>query len=255
MVNVYLTTGNYYKVVSSFQNYHAENFIEELKSLNPNIKKIILALGVTMSDIIWHNIIHKKHFLYLKKTENIEDAGTYVYRKGKKYVYHLYKDCKALNNFEYLDFKTPIDILERKDKHFLNSFREWFKSNYNEISLDELVSKYNSEFCVENHLKPITTFEKETIKKFKIEYFPIKQNFNVMDKEIEVNELLNNFKERIEDKARFKSKAIELILEYFFWYFEDDIKRDNDYLVIDNFGLSHCLKCEARRKEDYNKSI
>ncbi len=257
MVDVYITRSNYYKIVQSYQNYNSENILENLKNTHPQIQKIISEFNFSWQDILWYKTINHKTLYYIQKVENVEDSGRYIYTKGKKYVYHLYENCCGLNNLDYSDFKTPQSIVKKNDLHFTNNFREWFKSSLENHSLNEVLERYNSEFCQTHKLETIEGFEKISRNKSELKILNLKQNFGVKEKEFEVKYLIHQFKNTLGDDNLFviKQKAYELIFEYFLWYFEKGVERANDYFSLDTFGLKHCHRCESKRMEEYNKTL
>lgn len=105
---------------------------------------------------------HKDEIIVFKKAEIKVDEEKYIFFKGGKPKYHLFKDCEGLVR-DFKDFFIPKEI---KDLGLSDELRNWFNQNNftADTPQDVLISRYNSYFPIkykDKGIKPIQGFLRE----------------------------------------------------------------------------------------------
>lgn len=189
----------------------------------------------------------------LKQVYELPDSKKYVFSKGGKVKYHLFKDCSALNR-EFLDFIIPPEISEGKVQ-LVDEYRSWFKSqNFKEdfengtLNHEMVILKYNSSFAKKHGLAELNK-----------DYKLIQRIDNTGSREYTFNFNYDSFKQKVDDLILERhylccSPTLNYLskFDYLISHSQSDIEEKVSQILnedfIKNYGFSNLINFWKKHK-------
>lgn len=146
-----------------------------------------------------------------------KDMLLYVFEHPGAYKYHLFENCKYLNN-DFNNYKIPNEVSD-KGIELVNEYRNWFiKNGFDKVegNEDEIIAKitfkYNTSFAPLNKLPRLSEDYKLIINIKNSTYEISKQFYSLMNVQDKIRKLINDY------RKNFNNRTISNLME--FSYFE-----------------------------------
>ncbi|GLB52782.1 hypothetical protein NBRC110019_18220 [Neptunitalea chrysea] len=160
LVVAFVTEFTFNKLASDFEledfyiHISKQFFIE---NIYPEPKLYSIFSQINLRKLYVYKFILENHdnLKIYKFIEKEKDSKLYVFARGGKQKYHIFRDCKTLNN-DFKDYHIPREV---KENELINEFRAWFEyHNFKEKKLPDreltalVVFRYNTSFSVKHKL-------------------------------------------------------------------------------------------------------
>ncbi|MBA5791540.1 hypothetical protein H1R17_12750 [Flavobacterium sp. xlx-214] len=148
-----------------------------------------------------------------------KDMLLYVFEHPGAYKYHLFENCKYLNN-DFNNYKIPDEVSDRGIE-LVNEYRNWFiKNEFDKVEGSERVAKitfkYNTSFAPLHKLPRLSGDYKLIINIKNSTYEISKQFYSLMNVQDKIRKFVKDY------RTNFNNRTIFNLME--FSYYENDPK-------------------------------
>lgn len=257
---VYVSLSTLYTLNVDYKDIFDEDFIEEIKEKNLYVKKLIELLDITLFDFNLYKVTKRKGLYVYKYIDDRKDSKEYVFKRGGHYVYHMYKDC--ILEREIIDYKIPKVVIDLKNNEITEAYRKWFTLKFTKpeiITSDLIIDEYNSDFSEKYMLiksEPEELEDKRVSRIIETElYFEqdkIEEKVSFILQKLEEIKDYYNYEDLVYD---LKFQSIDLIRDILKWTVLNPYKNNKNLLILNDFNLWHCSKCQKRHENEKVSSL
>lgn len=175
-----------------------------------------------------------------------KDMLLYVFEHPGAYKYHLYENCKYLNN-DFNNYKVP-DEVSNKGKELVNEYRNWFvKNEFDKVEGSEservakITFKYNTSFAPLHKLPRLSGDYKLIINIKNSTYEMGNQFYSLINVQDKIRKLIKDY------RRSFNNRTISNLMEFSYYIkapkniIEQKVSELTSSVFIKNYGYEKLM--------------